>query len=93
MNSGQLLDLWRDGLMTAAAVSAPFLLAALAVGLLASLLQAATQMQENILSFVPKLIAVGLVLLVAGGWLIDRVGGYTTRSIESIVTIGKGVGL
>jgi len=84
----QLIDLWRDALMTAAAVLAPFLIAALAVGLLTALIQAATQMQENVMSFVPKLVAVGLVLALAGGWLTDRVTGYATRAISSIEQIG-----
>lgn len=83
-----ILDLWRSSLIVAAELATPMLVAALAVGLLTSLLQAATQMQENVLSFVPKLIAVGLVLLLAGGWLLDRAGTYTKRTIGSIAEIG-----
>ena len=90
MEIGGLVDLWRTCIVTAAAVCAPFLIAALAVGLLASLIQAATQMQEQVLSFVPKIVAVGLVLSLAGHWFIERLARYAHDSIESTVEIAKG---
>ena len=77
-----VFDLWRMGLEAAAVVAAPFLLGALAVGLITSLIQAATQIQENVLSFVPKLSAVGLVLALGGNFLLDRLSRYATASIE-----------
>ena len=89
MDASTLLDMWRSALEAAAAVGAPFMLAALAVGLLASLVQAATQMNENILSFVPKLIVVGLVMSLAGNALFDRINQYTTTSIRMIEKIGQ----
>lgn len=87
METGLPLDVWREGLLTAAAVAAPFLVAALAVGLMTALIQAATQMQDNVLSLVPKLVAVGLVLAIAGSWLLDRTTRYTERSFTTIVEI------
>lgn len=93
MGNAELLDLWREAIYCMALVAGPFLLVGLAVGLVMSLLQAATQMQENILSLVPKLISVGLVMAIAGSWLMSELTGFTTRSISSIVTIGTGTGL
>ena len=76
-----------------ALVASPFLIVGLLVGLFVSLLQAATQMQENILSLVPKLLSVGVVMLVAGSWLMSELTGFAIKSIGSIVKIGLGGGL
>jgi len=86
---GHLLDIWRAALTTASLVAAPFLVAALAVGLVMSLIQAATQMQENVLAFVPKMIAVGLVLLIAGHWVLGQLTAYTRSAVDVAVQIGK----
>ncbi len=93
MESAELLDLWRDALYCMALVASPFLILGLFVGLFVSLLQAATQMQENILSLVPKLLSVGLVMLVAGSWLMSELTGFAIKSIGSIVKIGLGGGI
>lgn len=93
MQTAELLDLWRDAIMCMAMVSGPFLIVGLAVGLFTSLLQAATQMQENILSLVPKLISVGVVLAVAGSWLMDELTVFAIKCIGSIVQIGTGSSL
>lgn len=93
MESAELLDLWRSALYTMALVASPFLIVGLLVGLVVSLLQAATQMQENILSLVPKLLSVGVVMLVAGSWLMSELTGFAIKSIGSIVKIGLGGGL
>ncbi len=93
MGTSELLDLWRDAIYCMAMVSGPFLVVALAVGLFMSLLQAATQMQENILSLVPKLLSVGLVMLFAGSWLVETLTGFTSKAISSLVQIGSGGGL
>jgi len=89
VNISSLLDLWRDALTTAAVVGGPFLIASLAVGLVVSLIQAATQLQENVLSFVPKLIAIGLVMALAGHSLLDKLTRYTSHAVEQAATIGQ----
>ena len=61
----------------AAKVSAPILLTALLVGFLISLFQAATQIQEQTLSFVPKMIAVAIALLVTGNWVLAEMVSFT----------------
>lgn len=65
-------------------LAAPLLLSALAVGLVVGMFQAATQINEMTLTFVPKLLVVGLVLLMAGPWLLQTLMGFTTRLIENI---------
>jgi flagellar biosynthetic protein FliQ len=87
-----LLDVWHGALATAAAVSAPFLAVALVVGLGAALLQAATQLQENVLAFVPKVIAIGLALALLGPWALERLSRYGTSTMDAIVTIGREAG-
>ena len=65
-------------------VSAPLLLAALAVGLLVSIFQAATQINEMTLSFIPKLLVMFITLAVAGPWMLNVLMDYTRRLFASI---------
>ena len=65
-------------------VSAPLLLAALVTGLLISVFQAATQINEMTLSFIPKLIVMFLVMVIAGPWMLATVMDYTIRLFTSI---------
>jgi flagellar biosynthetic protein FliQ len=66
-----------DTMMLGAKVAAPVLLTALLVGFLISLFQAATQIQEPTLSFVPKMIAVCIALLVTGNWVLSELVSFT----------------
>jgi flagellar biosynthetic protein FliQ len=84
-----LLDLWRSTLVTLALVGAPFVLCALAVGVVMSLVQAATQLQENALSFVPKIAAIGLVMALAGPWVLERLVAHSRQSFSSIVEMAR----
>jgi flagellar biosynthetic protein FliQ len=90
MGSASVIDLFRGALVCAVEVGAPFIVAALAVGLLASLLQAATQLSEGALSFVPKVAAVGLVLVFMGPWLLARLTHYTQTTAERVVEVSRG---
>jgi flagellar biosynthetic protein FliQ len=65
-------------------VAAPLLIAALAIGLLVGVFQAATQINEMTLSFIPKLIGMALMLVVAGPWMLKVLVGYTRELFESI---------
>jgi flagellar biosynthetic protein FliQ len=65
-------------------LSAPLLLAALIVGLLVGVFQAATQINEMTLSFIPKLIGMAGTLVVAGPWMLKTIVGYTRELFESI---------
>ena len=68
-------------------LAAPLLLMALAVGLLVGVFQAATQINEMTLSFIPKLIGMAVALLVAGPWMLRELVSYTRALIESIPSL------
>lgn len=79
MDTTAVLDIGLDALVLAAKLCAPILITALVVGFAVSLLQSITQVQEVTLSFVPKAIAVGVALLVAGHWMISETVAFTTE--------------
>ncbi len=79
-----VVDLARNMLMTALLVAAPMLVVALAVGLVVSVIQAVTQVQEQTISFVPKLVAVGATFIIALPWIIQIMVKYTTELFRSI---------
>jgi flagellar biosynthetic protein FliQ len=68
-------------------LAAPLLLVALAIGLLVGIFQAATQINEMTLSFIPKLVGMAAALLVAGPWMLKEMIGYTRQLIESIPSL------
>lgn len=82
MDSDLVVRLMADALFAAAKVSAPVLLATLIIGLLISIVQVVTQVQEMTLTFVPKLIVVGLVLLVLGSWMISVLAELAKRMFQ-----------
>jgi flagellar biosynthetic protein FliQ len=79
MDSSMVLDLGVKALLVAAKLSAPILITALAVGFAIALLQSMTQIQEVTLSFVPKLIGIGIVLVVCGNWMIETLVQFTQQ--------------
>ena len=79
-----VIDLSRDAIITALMVAAPMLLTVLAVGLLVSIFQAATQINEATLSFVPKVIAAVAVLGIAGPWMVTTLVEYIRQALTSI---------
>ena len=68
-------------------LAAPPLLSALAVGLLVGMFQAATQINEMTMSFIPKLIVLALSLIVAGPWMLSVITSYTTQLIDQIPSL------
>lgn len=87
MSTADLTRLTAETLYLVLLVSAPALLVSLAVGLIIGLLQAVTQVQEQTLSFVPKLAAVALVLAVSGAWMSGELVRFTTTLWEAIPTL------
>lgn len=84
MNEDLILEISRHVLMVIAMISFPTLFTALIVGIVVSLFQAMTQINEATLSYIPKLIAVGLVLLVGGHWMLMTLVNYTRDLYLSI---------
>ena len=84
MDSQQVLTAGQQGLWMLLMVSAPVLLTVLSVGLVVSVFQAATQINEATLSFVPKVIATVAVLAFAGPWMLSTLVGYLQQVLQSI---------
>lgn len=84
MSTETVMSLAQHALLIVLMISAPLLIAALAVGLLVSIFQAATQINEMTLSFIPKLVGVFVVLVVAGPWMITLMVDYVRRLFSSI---------
>lgn len=84
MTPGTVMEIGRQAIEATLIISAPMLLAALVVGLVISIFQAATQLNEATLQFVPKLVVMMLVLLLAGPWMVQYLMDYITRLFESI---------
>lgn len=87
MNTNAVMDIGLQALWLAAKLSAPVLITALAVGFGISLLQSITQIQEVTLSFVPKAIAVAVVLMVSGHWMISEAVTFTHMLFEKIPSL------
>lgn len=79
MTSEQAMDLVRESLMLMLIISAPVLAAALVIGLIISLLQAVTQIQEQTLSFVPKIAGMVLVAIITLPWMMQLMNEFATR--------------
>jgi len=84
MTNQTVLTIAQDALQVTVLVSAPLLLTALLVGLLVSIFQAATQINEMTLSFIPKLLAMFAVLVVSGPWILSMLVDYMQRLYLSI---------
>ncbi len=84
MSHQLVIDLSRDAILTALMVAAPLLLIAMGVGLVVSVIQSVTQIQEQTLSFVPKLVLVGGAFIVGLPWLIQILMKFTTQIIRGI---------
>ncbi len=85
MNPDTVIDIGRDALTITVLLSAPLLMAALLTGLVVGLFQAATQINEQTLSFIPKLLAMVIVLVATGPWLLQVILDYTSNLITDVV--------
>lgn len=87
MTEELILKLGQDALRTTAMLAAPLLVSTLVIGLLVSIFQALTQINEATLTFVPKMILVALILIFAGPWMLDVMSSYTVDLFENIATM------
>ncbi|MHB1310445.1 MAG: flagellar biosynthesis protein FliQ [Gemmatimonadaceae bacterium] len=89
MSDTLIVDLARNAMLMALALAAPMLLVALGVGLLVSLVQAVTQIQEQTLAFVPKLVAVALVFLIGLPWMTQMALRYTAELLRRLPSLAS----
>ena len=85
MSAEQIIDVFRDGIGVAIRLGAPILLLCMLVGVVVAILQAATQVHEQSISLIIKLIVVVMVLALGGGWMLESLQEYT-RSIFDLMT-------
>lgn len=88
MNQDQAVGLMNQMLWQCMLVAGPILAAILIVGLIISIIQATTQLQEMTLSYVPKMVVAGLLLIVLGPWMIGRITQFAIYSIRLIPSLG-----
>jgi flagellar biosynthetic protein FliQ len=84
MTPESIMEFGQHAMYVAMLVAAPLLLTALAVGLLVGVIQAATQINEMTLSFIPKLMAMAVVALIAGPWMLRMLVQFTRQLIEGL---------
>ena len=87
MNELVIMTIVKKALITGVTVGGPILIISLVVGLIISIFQATTQIQEQTLTFVPKLIAIILVLVLGGRWMLNKLVMLTNELFQSISTI------
>lgn len=86
MSEELIIKLGQDALRTMAMISAPILISTLVVGLAVSIFQALTQINEATLTFIPKMIVVALIIVLAGPWMLDLMSNYTINLFENLAT-------
>jgi flagellar biosynthesis protein FliQ len=79
-----VMNVGRQALEVTALLAGPLLISSLIVGLIIAMFQAATQINEMTLTFIPKLITIGAVLMIGGPWLLQNLMSFTVRLIQSI---------
>lgn len=90
MTEQTVIDLAGKAIMVAMQVAAPALITTLVVGLGVSIIQAATQINEQTLTFIPKIILLSVVLAIAGPWIIQTMMNFTVEIISSIPAVTRG---
>lgn len=87
LDRGQVLDIFREAVFVAFRMSVPMLLLSLAVGLVIAVFQAATQIHEQTLTFVPKLIVIAIFLLAGGSFMMDTLIEFIRKLFEIMATL------
>lgn len=90
MDQDTVINLAQQAMSLAIRVGGPLLLVGLGIGLVVSVFQAVTQIQEQSLSFIPKIVGVAAVIVVAGPWMLSQLLGYTETLYRNIPTLVGG---
>lgn len=90
MTSQQVIDIGTRALIMCAKVAGPFLVVVLAVGVVIGLLQSITQLQEQTLTFVPKLVGAGIVIAVSGNWMLQSLVTFSNELMAGIPALLNG---
>ena len=87
ISQGEVINILSDAISTVVLSAAPMLIVAMVVGLIVSIFQATTQINEQTLAFVPKIVCVMLALLLFAGYIFSRIGGFVTRLYDSLNSV------
>lgn len=87
MNEADAIELLRDGIMVTLKISAPILLVGMIVGLIVSIVQTTTSIQEQTLTFVPKILAIFITIIVFASWFIQTMIDFTKELLSKIATL------
>ena len=85
MDQNQIIDILREGIWVALKIGGPMLIASMAVGVLVAIFQAATQIHEQTLSFIPKLLLIIAFLLRAGSWMLNTMQDFTRMIFTQMI--------
>ena len=85
MNQNQIIDILREGIWVALKIGGPMLIASMAVGVLVAIFQAATQIHEQTLSFIPKILLIIAFLLLAGSWMLNTMQDFTRMIFTQMI--------
>ncbi len=85
MDQNQIIDILREGIWVALKIGEPMLIASMAVGVLVAIFQAATQIHEQTLSFIPKLLLIIAFLLLAGSWMLNTMQDFTRMIFTQMI--------
>jgi len=89
MNPAELVKLGREALVMVLLLGGPVLVTSLVVGTIVALLQAVTQVHEQTITFLPKLVLVGIVMAASAGWMLELTVAYTTRTFNYIPSLSE----
>lgn len=87
MTQGQVMELLQSALLVAIKLAAPMLLVSIAIGLVVAIFQAATQIHEQTLTFVPKVLAIALLLLATGSWMMTTMNEFVSSLFTTIANL------
>ena len=87
MTQGEVLAIFQEAVMVALKLAAPLLIVSIVIGLVVAIFQAATQIHEQTLTFVPKILAISLLLLVLGSWMITVLSEFMQKLFNIIMTL------
>lgn len=89
LSEGEILDIMRELMWVCLKVAGPVLIISIIVGLVIAVFQAATQIHEQTLTFVPKVLTIGLVLLLMGSWIYNNISAFVFRVFELMAGVGS----
>lgn len=87
MTTSEIIGIFQAALLASMKVAGPILIASIAIGIVISIFQAATQIHEQTLSFVPKLVAIALIVVVLGPWMMETMSDFVHYIFDVIVRL------